>query len=328
MGVKHSRPRSVSLANRTLTRLAIPDVGQHLLRPAAPPGGPGADAAPPAVRLVVLSDSHGFHRDVELPPEGDILVHCGDFTKWKRSRADLDAFDTWLGELRDRFRYRVVVGGNHDLALQKAKKGGPALKNATHVLCDSGCVIEGLRFWGSPWTPYRNMWYRANAFTKGPDAMKKAFAAIPEGLDVLVTHSPPFSVLDEGGGGSIQLAEEVARAQPRLHCFGHRHNDRGACARFEGEGEERKEDQKLSETEVKVVVADDDIEAAKQHESKEAQGDGESKEDGERTVSDALGVKGRAVTIFLNAASPDGKAAAGNMRPAIEVPVAPVAARL
>ncbi len=31
------------------------------------------------MRLVVLSDTHGLHDRIESLPEGDILVHAGDF---------------------------------------------------------------------------------------------------------------------------------------------------------------------------------------------------------------------------------------------------------
>ena len=32
-----------------------------------------------AVRVVVISDTHTSHRQLVLP-DGDILIHCGDFT--------------------------------------------------------------------------------------------------------------------------------------------------------------------------------------------------------------------------------------------------------
>ena len=30
------------------------------------------------VRLVLLSDTHGLHREISIP-DGDVLVHAGDF---------------------------------------------------------------------------------------------------------------------------------------------------------------------------------------------------------------------------------------------------------
>jgi len=34
-------------------------------------------------RIVAISDTHNQHDEIELP-EGDILVHCGDFTNTGR----------------------------------------------------------------------------------------------------------------------------------------------------------------------------------------------------------------------------------------------------
>jgi len=35
---------------------------------------------PPGVRLVLISDTHSRHEDMHPLPEGDVLIHAGDFT--------------------------------------------------------------------------------------------------------------------------------------------------------------------------------------------------------------------------------------------------------
>ncbi|KAK0631037.1 Metallo-dependent phosphatase-like protein [Bombardia bombarda] len=57
--------------------------------------------------------------------------------------------------------------------------------------------------------------------------------AIPRGVDVVVSHGPPKGVLDRvpmngARAGSAELFAAVARARPRLHCFGHIHEAWGA----------------------------------------------------------------------------------------------------
>jgi len=84
--------------------------------------------------------------------------------------------------------------------------------------------IEGLKIWGSPVTPLYG-----GAFGKSrAEDRKKHWAQIPEDTDILITHTPPFAILDHGGSserreGCPQLLEAVFQAMPRLHVFGHIH---------------------------------------------------------------------------------------------------------
>ena len=49
---------------------------------------------------------------------------------------------------------------------------------------------------------------------------------IPADLDILVTHYPPFGILDDGFG-SPEILNFVLKAQPRYHLFGHIHRTGG-----------------------------------------------------------------------------------------------------
>jgi hypothetical protein len=90
-------------------------------------------------------------------------------------------------------------------------------------------VIEGLRFWGSPWQPE----YRGWAFNlpRGP-ALASKWALIPGDTDVLITHGPPRGIGDwlgeDGRHGCVDLLAAVRRVRPLLHLFGHIHQD-GGC---------------------------------------------------------------------------------------------------
>ena len=42
-------------------------------------------------KIVFSSDTHGIHKTLEYPPEGDIFIHAGDFTNkqdWKEVEKD------------------------------------------------------------------------------------------------------------------------------------------------------------------------------------------------------------------------------------------------
>ncbi|KAG9252264.1 Metallo-dependent phosphatase-like protein [Emericellopsis atlantica] len=50
-------------------------------------------------------------------------------------------------------------------------------------------------------------------------------------IDVAITHGPPQGILDRASGqrlGCPQLFSSIARARPRVHCFGHIHESWGA----------------------------------------------------------------------------------------------------
>jgi predicted phosphodiesterase len=171
------------------------------------------------MRIVLISDSHGLHRTLEVPG-GDLLVHAGDFTFDSKPPSIVSDFNGWLGSLPH--WHKVVILGNHEFALEEPRNRR-AITNAI-LLVDSGVETEGLRISGSPVTPLCG-----GAFGKSrPEDRKRHWAQIPEGLDILVTHGPPFAILDHGGGserreGCPELVEAVLRAVPRLHVFGHIH---------------------------------------------------------------------------------------------------------
>jgi D,D-heptose 1,7-bisphosphate phosphatase len=103
-----------------------------------------------------------------------------------------------------------------------------ALVAAFTYLEDAEATIAGLRFYGSPWQPAFNDW----AFNLPRGApLAAVWSRIPTGLDVLVTHGPPAGIGDEGpvGGraGCADLFDRVREVTPRLHMFGHIHQDGG-----------------------------------------------------------------------------------------------------
>lgn len=61
--------------------------------------------------------------------------------------------------------------------------------------------------------------------------MEKIWEGVPQNLDILVTHGPPFGVLDKSvfnpNAGSKTILEFVERAQIPLHIFGHIHEAKG-----------------------------------------------------------------------------------------------------
>ncbi len=99
------------------------------------------------MKLIILSDTHGRHRDIAIP-EGDVLIHAGDFGGMIGTLDDLHEFNQFLGELPH--PHKILVAGNHDFCFEKQKQASrAALTNATY-LEDEALEIDGVRFYGSP----------------------------------------------------------------------------------------------------------------------------------------------------------------------------------
>lgn len=176
------------------------------------------------MRVVVISDTHERHEELGVL-EGDVLVHCGDGQQHFGAHPEIvQALDDWFA--RQRFRHVLAIGGNHDFALF----AGTAFRHAT-LLTDAGFEVDGVRFWGSPWTPMHDGW----AFHADEAQLREKWARIPDDTDVLVTHTPPLGVLDRptAGGqlGCPHLLDAVRRVEPRLHVFGHVHASGGQTQR-------------------------------------------------------------------------------------------------
>ena len=167
------------------------------------------------LKILHLSDTHGVHRRLRDLPEADILVHSGDFTMSGSEAETLD-FLEWICDLP--YRHKVLVAGNHDACLYGTHLDG--LDDNVHYLCGSGVKIEGLNFWGVPM-------FMEDCVSGHQEQL---YAAIPDDTDVLVTHTPPYGILDRDGSilyGSRVLLERVSTIRPCLHLFGHIHKAHG-----------------------------------------------------------------------------------------------------
>jgi len=179
------------------------------------------------VRLVVISDTHGLHNRIEGLPDGDVLVHAGDFMNSGYDVQEILSFNQWLSE--QSFKHRVVCGGNHDRYFEAAPQQARALLTNAIYLENTGITIDNITFWGSPYTPEFMNW--AFMYPRGTSA-QRYWNLIPDDLDVLITHGPPFGILDQTAPGEAHLGCEellnaVVEKKPRVHLFGHIHGGAG-----------------------------------------------------------------------------------------------------
>jgi Icc-related predicted phosphoesterase len=170
-------------------------------------------------RIHAISDLHG---QIPYLPGGDLLIVAGDLTmsgeKWETKM-----FASWLDNLSN-YQEKVVIGGNHDRYL--THKNNPFKK--AHYLLNSSITLFGYKIWGSPYTPSFGNWF----FMKNRgQQMKEIWDQIPEDTDILVTHGPPYGILDQNRNdipcGCEELRRAVDRIRPKYHVFGHIHEEYG-----------------------------------------------------------------------------------------------------
>ena len=179
------------------------------------------------MRIIAVSDTHGLHNRIQSLPDGDTLVHAGDVMNSGYDPEDIRSFNHWLG--KQPFEYRIVIGGNHDRFFQNSSEQARSLLTNAIYLENSGATINGISFWGSPYTPEFLNW--AFMYPRGETA-RKYWDQIPQGLDVLITHGPPFGILDQVAPvgehlGCAELLKAVEVKKPKVHIFGHMHGGAG-----------------------------------------------------------------------------------------------------
>lgn len=179
------------------------------------------------IRIVATSDTHSKHEEVPIP-DGDIFIHAGDLTP-RGNHNEFISVGNWFRELKNCFKYRILIAGNHDWSLMWNHRMilDAYFDPDVIYLEDKGVEIEGFKFWGSPWVPQFRDW----AFMKPDHELKPHWDAIPEDTQILITHGGPYGILDSYENsrvGSLSLETRI-KELPHLrhHIFGHLHESYG-----------------------------------------------------------------------------------------------------
>lgn len=181
--------------------------------------------------IVATADTHGLHNQLVIP-DGDILVVAGDISSYGMLE-EVEEFSTWLQS--QPHQYKIVIAGNHDSPFEV--HNSQAVKTLVNgrsdiiYLQDSPVVIEGITFYGSPWTPtFMNWYFMADRGLQ----IRERWDLIPSNADVLITHGPPAGILDYVRGlplGCTDLLGKVMEIMPKYHIFGHIHEGYGYTTR-------------------------------------------------------------------------------------------------
>lgn len=221
------------------------------------------------LKWVVISDTHSLEKKKDARnilqnlPEGDVLLHAGDFTDTGKV-SEIKNFIDFLEEARRTKGYSKVIfiAGNHDITVDMTFYQGleswdkhnfghweeqnielvqKMLKNlpeGIYYLQDQAMVVNGFTIYGSPWSPSFGNW----AFNGSPEELSEKWSKIPGQTDILMTHGPAYGygdqvmVTERRGYGSRRviknigcpmLLERIHEIKPFIHLSGHVHEGYG-----------------------------------------------------------------------------------------------------
>jgi len=182
------------------------------------------------MNIIGIGDNHDHSI---MLPKADVLIHTGDFSFLPRevdhsfALQEFSRFAAWMN-YQD-FKHKIYVPGNHDQFVEKNLSLAKDTLDA-HILIDEEIEIEGYKFYGSPWTIHFCSWYWAKDYSQ----LEHIYDQIPSDTDVLVTHGPPWSILDQPlpkskeNLGCRHLYNKISKLNNlKVHFFGHIHGSAG-----------------------------------------------------------------------------------------------------
>lgn len=195
------------------------------------------------VKIVSIADIHG-NLLTDLPT-GHILTISGDICPVDQSHHPthqahwlMKHFFPWCEDLIKRkvFRHVVYTPGNHDFVFQHKKRIDPSIKivhpKKVHCLIDQTVKVLGVTIHGTPWSIFFGNW----AFMTSETFLANKYLDIPEGVDILLSHSPAHSLNDmilqypdmcidvDPRLGSKSLYDRIKVVKPKKVLVGHIHS--------------------------------------------------------------------------------------------------------
>lgn len=179
-------------------------------------------------KIVAISDVHEQWHNLVIP-ECDLLISAGDYSYRGKPNVVRD-FHGWL-DLQPA-KHIISVQGNHEMWVEKHFETAKAIAQKVcprvHFIDEGLVEIEGKKIWCSAITPEFNNY----AWNRYPDQIKEHWDKIPLDTDILVTHGPPYMILDYapicGHVGCPELYQKILELKNlKAHFFGHIHDSHG-----------------------------------------------------------------------------------------------------
>lgn len=206
------------------------------------------------MKIAAVSDVHNRWKELKIVP-ADLLVVAGDLTA-DGARHEFEAFLNWLKSVHNSYSAAVVIAGNHDgYFIEKIGHGRDFFRDRIAEILGPGrggylehqsAEVLGVKVFGSPYVNrYCNL-----GFNRDNEERKELWSEIPEDTELLVTHMPPFGILDgvyeENFVNSRIVKDYVSQGCKALkerlseltslktHVFGHIHEWGGRTVEIDG----------------------------------------------------------------------------------------------
>lgn len=208
------------------------------------------------MRIVVISDLHGHLPEL---PDFDLLIIGGDVCPVTNHNRHFQedwlngTFSTWINSLpyRNVFSRVVMIAGNHDgyfegMSKKKKEDWLSHIKDNRLVYLNNEEYdfeylevdeLKHIKLFGCPYCKIFGNW----AFMR--ENLEKYYSAIPEGIDILVTHDAAdinnLGLIQMGwykgeNAGNTLLAEHVKRVKPKYYFCGHIHSGNHSLEEIDG----------------------------------------------------------------------------------------------
>lgn len=196
------------------------------------------------MKIICISDTHNkhslLHNFISEQKDIDILIHSGDGSNTKepyQNNNELRDCLEWLSSLKW-IKHKIYVPGNHDTSFERGLVKREDFKDITFLNNEETIIRYGflkhkkLKIYGSPVTPsFGTNW----AYNCKRGKIDKYWQKIPNDVDFLITHGPPYNILDSTidrdhkiqNVGCKNLLTRVLEKQPKYHIFGHVHDEFG-----------------------------------------------------------------------------------------------------
>lgn len=181
------------------------------------------------MKFLLLSDLHGHLPSISQKCDailiaGDIMPAYDHHFVFQRSWFYREFLPWACGQKCDKV---IFIAGNHDFMFQREIPNINFTDKLVYLQHES-YSYQGLRIFGTPYQPVFCDW----AFNVGDDKREILFSQIPKGVDIIISHAPPFNCVDKTKAypgypsshvGCKFLRKYIEENQPQLCLCGHIH---------------------------------------------------------------------------------------------------------